>query len=489
MTSPCIVWLRRDLRLSDNPALSAAIASGAPVVCLFVLDDEDAGESATGGASRWWLHHSLAALQEGLAGRGLSLVLKKGRAEQALLALVDRLEAKAVYWNRLYEPWTIARDTEIKTRLTERGIAVESHAADMLREPWEVKTKAGGAFSVFSPFWRALQGTGAPPAPLPGPTAIHAAAPIDSDALHDWALTPHDPDWAAAFPDHWTPGEAGAAARLESFLDGPANGYAKGRDFPAQPAVSRLSPHLHFGEISPRQIWHATETAMADGRVSDTAGWSFLRELGWRDFNRHLLYFNPRTVSANFRSQFDSFPWADDDAAFHAWTRGRTGYPFVDAGMRELWQTGIMHNRVRMVVASFLVKHLLIDWRKGEAWFRDTLVDADLANNVGGWQWAAGCGADAAPYFRIFNPITQGEKFDPDGSYTRHWVPELSGLPDKYLFKPWEAPPLVLRQAGITLGEPYPAPIVDHPAARQRALAAYETVKQKQPAEISKGAA
>ncbi len=489
MASPCIAWLRRDLRLSDNPALFAAAASGAPVVCLFVLDDDDAGENATGGASRWWLHHSLAALHADLKARGIGLILKKGRADSVLLALADKLGAKEVHWNRLYEPWSIARDTKIKSRLTERGIAAESHAADMLREPWQVKTKAGGPFSVFTPFWRALQAMGAPPPPLPAPAAANGSTEIESDSLDDWALTPHAPDWAAEFPDHWTPGEAGAAARLEGFLGGPANGYAKGRDFPAQPAVSRLSPHLHFGEISPRQIWHATEMAMADGTVSDTAGRSFLREVGWRDFNRHLLYHNPHTVDANFRPQFDTFPWAVDDAAFRAWTQGRTGYPFVDAGMRELWRTGIMHNRVRMVAASFLVKHLLIDWRKGEAWFRDTLVDADLANNVGGWQWTAGCGADAAPYFRIFNPITQGEKFDPTGAYTRRWVPELAALPDKYLFKPWEAPPLVLRQAGVTLDETYPAPIVDHAAARQRALDAYETVKQKQPAEISKGAA
>jgi len=489
MTSPCIVWFRRDLRLADNPALSAAVASGAPVICLYILDDEDAGSSATGGASRWWLHHSLAALQDGLKAKGQTLLLKKGPAEDILLALTDEFGATAVHWNRLYEPWSIARDTEIKARLTERGVTVESHAVDMLREPWDVKTKAGGAFSVFSPFWRALQGTGAPPAPLTAPTAVHSTEKSEGDALEDWALAPRKPDWAASFPEHWTPGENGAADRLKAFLDGPINDYAAGRDFPAQPAVSRLSPHLHFGEISPRQVWHATATAMADGRVGDTAGWSFLRELGWRDFNRHLLYYNPGTVRDNFRSQFDAFPWADDDAAFHAWTEGRTGYPFVDAGMRELWQTGIMHNRVRMVVASFLVKHLLIDWRKGEAWFRDTLVDADLANNVGGWQWAAGCGADAAPYFRIFNPITQGEKFDAGGAYTRRWVPELAGLPDKFLFKPWEAPPLVLSQAGVTLGETYPAPIVDHPSARQRALDAYETVKQKQPAEIRKGAA
>ena len=348
----------------------------------------------------------------------------------------------------------------------------------MLHEPWDVAKKDGGSFSVFSPFWRALQAGPAPTRPLPAPGATEAFAVEPREELSDWTLLPTSPDWAVGFHDCWTPGEAGAAERLQGFLDGPVNHYADGRNEPERDVTSRLSPHLHFGEIGPRQVWYATLAAMSDGRATEKAGWHFLRELGWRDFNRQLLYYNPSTTTENFRRQFDTFRWHQGSAALTAWKQGRTGYPLVDAGMRELWQTGFIHNRVRMVTASFLVKHLLIDWREGERWFRDTLVDADLANNVGGWQWVAGSGADAAPYFRVFNPITQGEKFDPKGGYTRRWVPELAALPDKYLFRPWEAPVDVLDAAGVVLGETYPAPIVDHATARRRALAAFEETKQ-----------
>ncbi|WP_425405779.1 cryptochrome/photolyase family protein [Hwanghaeella sp.] len=480
MSKTTIHWFRRDLRLRDNPALSDAAQEGS-VICLFILDDEDAGTQATGAASRWWLHHSLAALTEALKQRGGRLILRRGKAGKIIPDVVSETGADRIVWNRLYEPWSIQRDKQLKSDLTDLGIEADSFASDMIREPWQVETKAGKPFSVFSPFWRAVQDQGDPPSPLPIPDRIYFhTGHVTTDRLEDWGLLPTKPNWAAEFEATWTPGADGAAARMAEFLSGPVNDYKDGRDFPARGATSLMSAPLHFGEVSPRQVWHATRSAMEAGDVRDAAGWSFLRELGWRDFNRHLLFYNPHTVTENFRDNFDSFPWRDDETALEGWTRGRTGYPLVDAGMRELWRTGIMHNRVRMVVASFLVKHLLIDWRQGEAWFRDTLVDADLANNVGGWQWTAGCGADAAPYFRIFNPVAQGEKFDPKGDYIRRWVPELGALPDKYLNKPWEASDKVLAEAGVALGKTYPKPIVDHADARKRALAAFEETKLKQ---------
>ncbi len=480
MTNCSIVWFRRDLRLQDNPALSAAARRGGPVLCLFILDEADAGGDFEGAAGRWWLHHSLKALSAELAARGARLILRRGAAQAVLQNVIAESGADAVYWNRRYEPWSVQRDRKIKTDLREFGIAAESFAADMLAEPWEVKTGAGKPFSVFTPFWKALLARGAPRPPLDTPDLL-PAAPADADIsedLSDWRLTPSRPNWAQGFDDLWRPGEAGAKEAARAFLDGPAGDYRDGRDLPAAGKVSRLSPHLHFGEISPSQLWAATRARIDAGALDASQGMAFLREVGWRDFNRGLLYHNPRTVTENFKTDFDAFPWRDDPAALQAWREGRTGYPFVDAGMRELWATGVMHNRVRMVVASFLVKHLLIDWREGEAWFRDTLVDFDLANNVGGWQWSAGSGADAAPYFRIFNPIAQGEKFDPNGAYTRRWVPELARLPNAYLQQPWTAPEPVLAAAGVALGETYPDPIVDHKPARERALRAYDVVKQ-----------
>ena len=479
-TTTTIHWFRRDLRLRDNPALTHAAAQG-PVVCLFVLDDEDAGRNATGAASRWWLHHSLIALASDLEELGGKLILRRGRAVDAIADIIAETGAGRVVWNRLYEPWSVKRDKELKAALNDDGVETESFAADMIREPWEVATKAGKPFSVFSPFWRAVQAQGDPPSPLPAPdAATFHHGDIPSDRLDDWALQPSKPNWAAEFAAEWTPGADGAAQRMAEFLSGPINDYKNGRDFPSLGATSCMSAHLHFGEVGPRQLWHATRSAMETGSVNDAAGWAYLRELGWRDFNRHLLFYNPDTVTDNFRDTFDAFPWRDDESAFTAWTRGKTGYPLVDAGMRELWRTGVMHNRVRMVVASFLVKHLLIDWRRGEAWFRDTLVDADLANNVGGWQWTAGCGADAAPFFRIFNPVAQGERFDPKGDYVRKWVPELGALPNKYLHKPWEAPDDIRAEAGVVLGKTYPSPIVDHPAARIRALDAFKAIKNSE---------
>lgn len=462
--APVIVWFRQDLRIADNPALVAALRKG-PVVPVFILDDEAPGAWAPGGASRWWLHHSLAALGADLGGKGSSLVLRRGPAAKVIAALVTETGATDVHWNRLYEPWAIARDTRIKDELKAKGVRAESFNASLLREPWEMKTGAGGPYRVFTPFWRAVRENlgdlDLAPAPkvIPAPTVWP-----NTDVLASWKLLPASPNWASGFAPLWTPGEKGAHARLKAFLDKALGRYAAERDRPDVESTSRLSAHLHFGEIGPRQVWRATPAA-AQASGTESGGDKFLSEVGWREFSYHLLYHFPHLPERNYRDQFDAFPWREDDAAFRRWTRGQTGYPIVDAGMRELWATGTMHNRVRMVAASFLIKHLLIHWKKGEAWFWDTLVDADLASNSASWQWVAGSGADAAPYFRIFNPVMQGEKFDPDGAYVRRWVPELSACDATFIHRPWDAPNFSALR--------YPAPMVDHGTARARALAAF----------------
>jgi len=479
MTSPILIWFRRDLRLADNPALTHGLSMGRPVLPVFIRDPAD----RLGAASDWWLHHSLAALTGALEQIGLPLILRQGPAETVLRDLVTETGAGAVFWNRLYDPPLRARDAAIKAGLKAQGLTAASFPGNLIREPWETKTGTGQPYSVFTPFWKTLLTMGDPPFPLPAPegrASLPRALPR-SDSLSDWGLLPTKPDWAGGMLAAWTPGEAGAHSRLESFLLGGLNGYRKRRDIPADNGVSRLSPHLHFGEMSARQLWHVTLSAIRNGRspAGEADAMGFLRELGWRDFSHHLLFHRPEMETRNFNPRFDAFPWVEDDALFQAWARGRTGYPIIDAGMRELWVTGYMHNRVRMVVASFLVKHLLIDWRRGEAWFRDTLVDADRANNVASWQWVAGSGADAAPYFRVFNPIIQGEKFDPDGRYVRRHVPELAKLPDRWLHKPWEAPRQELAIAGVTLGGTYPLPVVEHAAGREGALAAYAKMREE----------
>lgn len=480
MVSPSLVWFRKDLRLSDNPALDAALARGGPILCVFVLDEATEGAAPLGGAAGWWLHHSLAALDADIKARSGRLILRRGDASEILPALCEETEAGAVFWNRCYEPDAIARDKALKERFRQEERDVGSFNGTLLHEPWRIKTKTGGPYGVFTPFWRAECAAGDPPQPVAAPTNLPAPeGGPDSDDLDGWRLVPSAPDWAAGFAECWTPGEAGARARLDRFLSRHAGDYEDTRNRPDDPdGTSRLSPHLAFGELSAREIWHiARDRLAASGGTGEDGVWAFLRELGWRDFNYNLLFHNPGLPAANYNGKFDAFPWREDPEALKAWQAGRTGYPMVDAGMRELWHTGFMHNRVRMIVASFLVKHLLIHWREGEAWFRDTLVDADLASNTANWQWTAGCGADAAPYFRIFNPITQGEKFDPQGDYVRRWVPELAELPLKVLHKPWTATGDVLAEAGVRLGETYPKPIVDHAEARKRALAAYEVVK------------
>ena len=474
-----LVWFRRDLRLADNPALAVAAEAGSAVVPVFVLDEVHPCAWTPGGASRWWLHHSLAALAEALAAKGLPLVLRRGDPAEILPALAAETGAAAVHWNRCYEPYAIARDKALKATLQDAGLEARSFAASLLYEPWETETKTGGPYKVFTPFWKALQAKGDPPAPRAAPDKLAAGPAASSDSLADWGLLPTEPDWAGGLRGAWQPGEAGARARLAEFLEADVPAYPEDRDRPDRPGTSRISPHLAWGEIGPRQIWHTTRDRLrgAGGRAAERGSWSFLRELAWRDFSYHLLYHWPDFPERSWRREFEAFPWAEDAAGYHAWCRGQTGFPAVDAAMRELWHTGWMHNRMRMVAASFLVKNLLIPWQKGEAWFWDTLVDADLANNSASWQWVAGCGADAAPYFRIFNPVKQGETHDPDGAYVRHWVPEVAGLPDKFLNCPWEAPTEILAQAGVMLGETYPRPLVDHKMARQRALDAYGTIK------------
>ena len=470
---PVLFWFRQDLRLADNPGLLAAAESGRPLVAAFVLDDETPGRWRLGGAARWWLHHSLAALDKSLSALGGTLVLRRGRAAEAIASLVRETGAAAVYWNRCYEPYAIARDKAIKRTLAENGIARRSFNASLLYEPLTVLNKEGSPFAIFAAFWRACLARGAPPAPLPPPRRLVFAPGPASDSLDGWRLAPSQPNWAGGFATRWIPGESGAQQRLANFLDTGARDYAAQRDRLDLNATSRLSPHLRFGEIDPRQIWHAILAARAACSWPQQTVDKFLLELGWREFAHALLYHHPELPHAPLRTAFARFSWQVNAKHLAAWQQGLTGYPIVDAAMRELWATGWIHNRARMIVASFLVKHLLIPWQEGQAGFWDTLVDADLANNATNWQWIAGCGVDAAPYFRIFNPVLQGEKFDPQGSYVRRWVPELAGLPDTWIHKPWLASAWMLRNAGIRLGENYPAPIVDHRVARRRALQAF----------------
>ena len=479
MHDTVIHWFRQDLRLEDNPALAAAIASGAPVIPVFILDDETPGPWAPGGASRWWLHHSLAALDAGLRVSGSRLILRRGAAASALARLAAETGASTITFTRTYEPHNAALESEIGKALGEDGIKLRRFGGNLLFEPEAVRTGAGGPFKVFTPFYKACLAGPPPKAPVPAPGTIPAPAafPI-SDRLEDWELLPTHPDWAGGLREAWAPGEAGAARRLDRFLDEAVVRYGPDRDRPDRAGTSRLSPHLHFGEIGPRSVWHRVSLFAEAEAAAAPGAQAFLRELVWREFSHHLLHHWPAFPEAPFRPDFARFPWRDDPEGLLAWQRGRTGYPIVDAGMRELWRTGWMHNRVRMIAASFLVKDLLVPWQDGETWFWDTLVDADLANNAASWQWVAGCGADAAPYFRIFNPVLQGEKFDPDGTYVKRWIPELEGLSAKFVHRPWEAPPDTLVAAGVTLGGTYPAPIVDHGMARRRALDALAILKE-----------
>ncbi|EJW10001.1 Deoxyribodipyrimidine photolyase [Rhodovulum sp. PH10] len=481
MTSPdtsknppaVLVWFRDDLRVADHPALDSAARKGLPVAALFVLDEESPGLRPLGGAARWWLAGSLRALGEGLAQRGVTLVLRRGGAATVVPEVAAAAGATTVAWNRRYEPAAATIDRTVEAALARQGVAVETFQASLLAEPEALRTKSGKPFAVFTPFLRAVLAGPSPRAPLPAPGPMQGVEGLASDALDDWALEPQRPDWAGGLRETWTRGEAAAQARLSEFVEDGLAGYADKRDRPDLPHTSRLSPRLRFGELSPFQVFSAAALAREappGRRPSDTDVDKFVAELVWREFSWHLLAAHPDIATANIQEKFDAFPWRDDPAALSAWQRGETGYPIVDAGMRELWTTGWMHNRVRMVAASFLVKHLLTDWRAGERWFQDTLVDADAASNPASWQWVAGSGADAAPYFRIFNPVLQGRKFDPAGDYVRQFVPALRSLPAPAVHAPFAARPLDLAAAGVTLGKTYPAPVVDLEAGRERAL-------------------
>lgn len=472
MTSPSLYWLRHDLRLTDNAALTAAAAQG-PVVFLYVLDDDTPGDWRTGGAGRWWLHHSLAAL-----GARVPLVLRRGPADREIAAVLAETGATSVHFARDYAPWAEALEHRVKAACETAGATCHRYGGFLLHEPEAIRNGSGEPYRVYTPFSKACFAAGEPKPLKPVPRFAAFTGKVKSDRLDDWGLLPDKPDWSKGFSKLWTPGEDGAAARLRDFIRTGLADYADERDRPDRDVTSRLSPHLHFGEISPAQAWHAVRRAQlaAGGKLDKTAE-KFLKEVLWREFSYHLLHHWPTLPAEPFRPEFRGFPWREDPAGLRAWQRGKTGYPIVDAGMRELWATGIMHNRVRMITASFLVKDLLIPWQEGERWFWDTLVDADIGNNAASWQWVAGCGADAAPYFRIFNPVLQGMKFDPQGAYVRKWVPELARLPDEFIHRPWEAPRLVLAAADVELGRNYPNPIVDHGKARDAALAAFQELK------------
>jgi deoxyribodipyrimidine photo-lyase len=475
---PIIYWFRRDLRLSENSGFIAAATAG-PVVPVFIWADDEEGDWPLGAASKWWLHQSLASLAGALERLGGKLVVRRGRSHEELLAVARETDAEAVYYERRYEPAAIMRDTEVERKLAAAGLTSRGFAGALLTDPEQVRTKEGRPFRVFTPFWRAaeplIQITRAAAAPTAFSKAEQKVRSLD---LADLDLLPRV-DWTAGLRACWQPGEPGATKALAKLLRETVGTYSEKRDFPAIAGTSRLSPHLHFGEISVAAVWRELSAASRRRRGSSVEGIGmYLRQLGWRDFAYHVLANFPHTPAAALDPTMEWFPWASDAPALRAWQRGGTGYPIVDAGMRELWETGWMHNRVRMIVASFLVKDLLIDWRHGARWFWDTLVDADLANNTLGWQWAAGCGADAAPYFRVFNPVLQGEKFDASGDYVRRWVPELAKMESKWIHAPWLAPPLVLATAGVELGRSYPLPIVDHGEARERALQALKQVKK-----------
>ncbi len=477
-----IVWFRDDLRLSDNPALEAAARSGAPVIPVYVDSSDGKTLWAPGGAARWWLHHSLQSLSRSLESCRSRLVLRSGPALAAVAELVRETGAGVIYWNRRYGAQEVAEDNEVKSVLSGTGVRVENYNASLLFAPWSIRNSSGNPFRVFTPFWRACRSDPAQPhlplsrpaEPLPVPAAWPGSLALEELALESSA------DWAGGLRQTWKPGEAGARRHLEEFLQNGLSDYPRQRDLPAVSGTSRLSPHLRFGEISPRQIWHAardTIHAAGSARVRE-AGDAFLRQLGWREFAYHLLFNYPESPDEPLHPEFLRFPWRKSTRELQAWQRGCTGYPLVDAGMRELRATGWMHNRVRMVTASFLTKDLMLPWLSGARWFWDTLVDADLANNTLGWQWTAGCGADAAPYFRVFNPASQGQRFDPEGHYIRRWIPELARLPAPWIFRPWEAPAALLAQAGVRIGKSYPRPIVDHAKARERALAAYYSLRK-----------
>jgi deoxyribodipyrimidine photo-lyase len=463
MSRPVIMWFRQDLRTLDHAALNAAAAAG-EVICLYVLDDETPGQWRWGRASRWWLHCSLQSLSE-----NLKLVLRRGRADAAIAEVIKESGTGAVYFTRDYAPWSQALERVVKDTCESAGATCHRFGGYLLHEPESIRNGSGEPYKVYAPFSRACFTKGEPRLPAVAEKPVMWQGDVSSEDLRDWQLLPKHPDWSKGFEPGWQPGEKGARVALSRFIEHGLAHYAEGRDRPDQSFTSRLSPHLHWGEISPAQCWVAVLGAMAQARGKlDVAGEKYLKEILWREFSYSILHHWPNLPESPFRQEFSAFPSRNDPDALKKWQQGMTGYPIVDAGMRELWATGTMHNRVRMIAASFLTKDLLVPWMEGAKWFWDTLVDADIASNSASWQWVAGCGADAAPYFRIFNPVLQGEKFDPDGAYVRRWVPELRYFPANLIHRPWEA---------HHIQSNYPIPMIDHGFARNRALAALKQLK------------
>jgi len=481
MMKKCIIWLRKDLRLTDHPGFQHAIDNNYQIIPIFIWDKSE-HRWQDGAASQWWLHHALADLQKQIEVKGGSLLIHISDAAQysgsfiaKFMEIVRSYKADAVYWGRRYEPEIIQRDTQLKTYLTDQGVEAKSFNTHLLLEPHKVKNKSGNHYKVFTPYWKnCLTMDIAPPVEI-NENQWQKAQWIDIESpciLEDLALMPDIP-WDRGLTEYWEPTREGGLERLREMVTSKASSYQQRRDLPAVDGTSQLSPYLQWGQISAREIYHAFK-----GSYNDNVEKGYLRQLFWREFSYHLLFHESHTPEKPLRPEYENFPWKKNDAYLTAWQKGQTGFPIVDAGMRQLWQTGWMHNRVRMIVGSLLVKHLLQDWRDGASWFWDTLVDADLANNTMGWQWIGGCGADASPYFRIFNPITQGEKFDPKGDYIRQYCPELKNVPDAYIHQPWEMPELEQAAAGVILGKDYPLPIISHQEGRQNALHAYETFKQ-----------
>lgn len=469
-----IVWFRQDLRIEDNPALFKA-AENAIILPIYILDDENANDWCMGEASRWWLQKSLQSLNKSLNG---NLHLFNGKADEIIPDLIEKTDATGIYWNRCYEPWRISRDKKIKAELLTNNIKVRSFNGSLLFEPPNIKKADDTPYKVFTPFYKkGCVENGPPPRELVTnlPKLIFKKN-ISSKNLSNLSLLSDIP-WYRHMEEIWSPGEKGANERLNQFLEHGIQNYKIGRNRPDKEFVSRLGAHFHFGELSPHQAWFRVKNLTQSSDTKDSIE-HFLSELGWREFSNNLLYYWQELPENNLQKKFDRFPWINDSTNLKKWQHGLTGYPIVDAGMRQLWKTGYMHNRVRMVTGSFLVKNLMLDWRHGERWFWDTLLDADLANNSASWQWIAGCGADAAPFFRIFNPIVQGEKFDPNGDYVREYIPELSQIPTKFIHKPWEAPEDILLKAGIILDKDYPLPIVDLKLSRERALSAFKSLSE-----------
>ena len=468
-----VMWFRQDLRLADNPALTNALEDG-KTLPIFILDNVNSKEHVNGAASKWWLHHSLSKLNKSLKNK---LCFFIGNPIDILDEIHKQFEISNIFWSRCYEPWRIKRDKKIKKYFNDQNVNVNTFNGSLLWEPWNIAKKDGTPYKVFTPYYRkGCLNSDKPRMPLPAPNLSNLISIDNHDLkIEDLELMPKH-NWYNRMISLWSPGEEGAHSKIEEFISNGLNNYKEGRNFPSNKNVSQLSPHLHFGEVSPNQVWYRAKTK--EGKLGIKKDLDhFLSELGWREFSFNLLYHFPFLPKENLQKKFDNFPWDNDKDKLKKWQKGLTGYPIVDAGMQELWQTGYMHNRLRMVVGSFLVKNLLLHWHHGERWFWDCLIDADLASNSAGWQWIAGSGADAAPYFRIFNPITQGQKFDPDGKYTRKYLPVLNDMPDKFLFNPWEAPEDVLRSAGVKLGENYPLPIVEIGSSRQKALEAFATTK------------